>query len=198
MPMKPARRRVAVALAAALLAGGASAALADVTSLTLPGIGTVQVQSFIVTVVKVDPATREVIVKAQNGNQFAYAVSPIVAGLDQVRPNDHVDVSVVPGTVIDLEKAQTGTIGRLDTDVVDASVLGIQLPQNFFATQVVENAMLVEVNPAARTVMFKGADGIVRVMPAANDEVAGDMAGVQPGDLFQLTYVEAMALKLHQ
>ncbi len=198
MPMKPARRRVAVALAAALLAGGASAALAAVTSLTLPGIGTVQVQSFIVTVVKVDLPTREVIVKAQNGNQFAYAVAPFVVGLEQVRPNDHVDVSVVPGTVIDLEKAQTGTIGRLDTDVVDASVLGIQLPENFFATKVVENAMLVDVDPAARTVMFKGADGLVRTMPAANDEVAGDMAGVQPGDLFQLTYVEAMALKLHQ
>jgi hypothetical protein len=198
MPMKPAPRRTALALAAALLVGGASAALAAVTSLTLPGIGTVQVQSFIVTVVSVDPATREVIVKAQNGNQFAYAVSPIVVGLEQVRPNDHVDVSVVPGTIIDLEKAQTGTIGRLDTDVVDASVFGVALPQNFFATQVVENAMLVEVDPAARTVMFKGADGLVRTMPAANDEVAGDMAGVQPGDLFQLTYVEAMALRLHQ
>jgi hypothetical protein len=198
MPMKPARRRTALALAAALLVGGASAALAAVTSLTFPGIGTVQVQSFIVTVVKVDPATREVIVKSQNGNQFAYAVSPMVVGLDQVRPNDHVDVSVVPGTIIDLEKAQTGTIGRLDSDVVDASVLGIQLPENFFATKVVENAMLVDVDPVARTVMFKSADGLVRTMPAANDEVAGDMAGVQPGDLFQLTYVDAMALKLHQ
>ncbi len=196
--MKPARRRTAFALAAALLASGASAAFADVTSLTLPGVGTVQVQSFIVTVVKVDLPTREVIVKAQNGNQFAYAVAPFVVGLEQARPNDHVEVSVVPGTVIDLEKAQTGTIGRLDSDVVDASVLGVQLPQNFFATQVVENAMLVQVDPAARTVMFKGADGLVRTMPAANDEVAGDMAGVQPGDLFQLTYVEAMALQLHQ
>jgi hypothetical protein len=198
MPQTPARRRTAFALAAALLVGGATAALAAVTSLTIPGIGTVAVQSFIVTVVKVDPATREVIVKAENGNQFAYAVSPVVAGLDQVRPNDHVGVSIVPGTITDLEKAQTGTIGRLDTDVIDASVFGVQLPENFFATQVVENAMLVEVNPAARTVMFKGADGIVRVMPAANDEVAGDLPGVQPGDLFQLTYIEAMALKLHQ
>jgi hypothetical protein len=190
-------RRGAVILAVAV-ALGCGAALAAVTSLTLPGIGTVAVQSFIVTVVKVNPATREVIVKTENGNQFAYAVSPIVVGLDQVRPNDHVDVSVVPGTITDLEKAQTGTIGRLDSDVIDASVFGVALPENFFATQVVENAMLVEVDPAARTVMFKGADGIVRTMPAANDEVAGDLPGVQPGDLFQLTYIEAMALKLHQ
>ena len=198
MPTKPARRRTAFALAAALVLGGASAAFAAVSSLTLPGFGTVAVQSFIVTIVKVDPATREVIVKAQNGNQFAYQVAPFVAGLDQARPNDHVDVSVIPGTITDLEKAQTGTIGRLDTDVVDASVFGVALPENFFATEVVENAMLVEVDPVARTVMFKGADGIVRTMPAANDEVAGDLPGVQPGDLFQLTYIEAMALKLHQ
>lgn len=198
MTTSPARRRTALALAAALVIGGASATLAAVTSLTLPGIGTVAVQSFIVTVVKVDPAARSIIVKSENGNQFAYAVSPIVVGLDQVRPNDHVDVSVVPGTVTDIEKAQTGTIGRIDSTVIDASVFGVALPENFFATQVVENAMLVDVDPAAHTVMFKGADGLVRTMPAANEEVAGDLPSVQPGDLFQLTYIEAMALKLHQ
>jgi len=197
MPKTPARRRTAVALAAALLFGGASPAAAADTSVTLPGVGTVAVQSFIVTVVKVNPATREVIVKAQNGNQFAYEVSPIVVGLDEVRPNQHVGVSIVPGTVTDLEKAQTGAIGRIDTDVIDAAVFGTTLPTNFFATRVIENAMLVEVDPAARTVMFVGADGAVRTMPAANDEVAQDLAGVQPGDLFQLTYIEAMALRLH-
>jgi hypothetical protein len=188
------RRSRSILVAAALVAFSAPAIAQTVE---VPGVGQVTIQSFIVTVVSANPATREVIVKAQNGNQYAYQVSPIVGPLDALEPNDHIDVSIIPGTVSDLEKAQSGTPGMIDQDILDTSIFS-SLPENFYATSITANVILVDVNPAARTIMFEGADGQVRTLAAANDEVAADLASVQPGDLCQITYVEAMSLKLHE
>jgi hypothetical protein len=183
---------LAAALAFAGLAGPAAAA-----TLEVPGIGLVPIQNFTVTIVSVNPDTREVIVKARNGNQFAYRIAPYVGPLTNLEKNEEVAVSVVPGTVSDLEKAKSGTAGFIAQELLDTSIF-TSLPQNYFATSITANVTLVAVDPVARTVTFEGADGQVRTMPAANDEAADDLARVQPGDLCQITYVEAMAFDVKE
>lgn len=192
-------RARAAAFAAALFLGVPAAAFAAPTTstITLPGVGEVQVQTFIVLVVSVDPATREVIVKAENGNQFAYKIAPMVGPLDTLQKNDAVHVSLIPGTISNISKADSGKAGMISQDLADAAVFG-QLPENFFGTTVTANVTLVDVNPATHTVMFEGADGVVRTMAAANDEVADDMAQVQPGDLCQITWIEAMSFDVQE
>lgn len=182
-------------LAAALAVAAASPAAAD--TIAVPGVGDVTVTSFDVFIVSADPAKREVIVKTRNGNQYAYQIAPIVGPLDTLQKNDEVEVSIVPGTVSDIEKAESGAPGLIEQTVLDTSIF-TTLPANFYATSITANVTLVAIDPAARTVTFEGYDGQVRTMPAANDEVAQDFAGVAPGDLFQITWVEAMAFDVEE
>lgn len=185
-------------LAAAVAAATIAPATADtVSAVAVPGVGEVPVKSFDVFVVAVDPAKREVRVKTRNGNEYAYQIAPIVGPLDSLQKNDEVEVSIVPGAVSDIEKAQSGTPGLIEQDVLDTSIFA-SLPENFYATSITANVTLVAIDPAARTVTFEGFDGQVRTMPAANDEVAQDFAGVEPGDLFQITWFEAMAFDVEE
>jgi len=184
-----------ILLAAAFAVATAVPAAAD--TLAVPGVGDVPINTFDVFIVSVDPAKREVIVKRQNGDQYAYQIAPIVGPLDKLQKNDEVAVSFVPGTVSDLEKAESGKPGLIEQDVLDTSIF-TNLPENFYATSVTSNVTLVSIDPVARTITFEGHDGQVRTMPAANDEVAGDFAKVQPGDLCQITYVEAMSFDVEE
>jgi len=182
-------------LFAVALAAAAVPAMAD--TLAVPGVGDVPITTFDVFVVSADPVKREVIVKTRNGNQYAYQISPIVGPLEGLQKNDEVTVAIVPGTVTDVEKAESGTAGLIEQTVLDTSIF-TTLPKNFYATSITANVMLVAIDPAARTVTFEGYDGQVRTMPAANDEAAQDFAGVQPGDLFQITWIEAMAFDVKE
>lgn len=186
-------RLLSAAFVAFVALAPATFATARADTVVLVNVGEVTVQTKEMTVVSVNPETRELIVKAMNGDQFAYQIAPEVGPLTNIVPNNHLLIGVVPGAVTDIQKADSGKKGVISRTTIDDEMFG-KLPEGFFGTAVVENAVLVSVDTGARTVMFEGADGVVRTMQATNDEVADDLANVQPGDLCQISYLEAMSV----
>ncbi len=180
---------------AAIVAAQPAVALAQFTApqtLTLKGIGEVKVQSRVLTIVSVDVPNRNVVVKQENGDQYAYHIAPIVGDLSQIKPDEKVTVYIAPGAVTALQKADSGVAGLLSDLQVDVDATG-PLPENFWGSQKTINAVLVDVNKTAQTVTFEGHDKLLRTIPAANPQVADDLAGISPGDLCQITWIEAMA-----
>ncbi len=192
-----ANRRGFLALAAGsvLVTALPGAALAQSTppaTLTLKGIGEVQVQSRVLTIVSVDQTKRIVVVKRDNGDQFAYKISKIVGSLAGYKPGQKVTVYVAPGAVTALQKVDSGQKGIISDVELDVSASG-PLPENFWAASITINAVLVDVNKTAKTVTFEGHDKLLRTIPAATPAVWNDIAKIEPGDLATITWIEAMA-----
>lgn len=192
-----ATRRGFLALAAgtAVAATLPVAALAKSTppqSLTLKGVGQVLVESRVLTIVSIDQSSRDVIVKTDNGDQFAYRIAPIVGSLAGYKPGEKVTVYIAPGAVTKLQKVDSGQKGLISQVQLDISATG-PLPENFWGTSITMNVVLVDVNTDHKTVTFEGHDKLLRIIPAATPAVWNDIAQIQPGDLATITWIEAMA-----
>ncbi|MQT12814.1 hypothetical protein [Segnochrobactrum spirostomi] len=185
---------LALALGAAAVAPAVAQPAPGPATVTIQGLGTIPVTYRQLTVVSFDKAAREVTVKKPNGDQYAYVISPTVTGtFSQLQPNERILVGTAPGAVTALKKADSGKKGLLSQGIMDISETG-PLPENFWGSKITIDAVLVDVDKTKGTVTFEGHDKELRTMPATNAQVSGDLAQIQPGDLCQITYVDAMTV----
>ena len=197
------RNCFARAAAAALLAGLAAFAAAawaqprptpaNVTAVTLPGVGPVNILTYNAAFVSGDPATRRVVLETPNGRRWAVVVPALYADVLNMPVGQNLVIRVLPGVVTALGKAHQGRPGEvLAEEVLDAGLPG--WPQDFGVRKVTMTTIFVGIDRTAGTVTFEGVDGLVRTMAATDPKVLNDLQQVRPGDLAQISFFEGLTV----
>lgn len=188
-------------LAAGLLLGAASPALAqqprptpaEIMTVQVPGVGTMNVLVYRVQFVSADPATRRVVLETPAGRRWAVIAPAIIGDLSAFRVGETLIIQVAPGEVTALGKAHQGRPGEVMREVaLDAGLPG--WPEGFGVREVTLTTLFVDIDRVAGTVTFEALDGVVRTLKASNPKVLADLQQVQPGDLAQISYLEGMTI----
>src|SRR5262245_55037478 len=177
----------------AFVAAAACIALAAAVSAQAPAtqgeaiVGTVQVTA---TVAKIDQATRQVTLKANDGREVSFVADPAVKNLSQVKPGDQVVATYMEALAYEVKKG--GSAGASGTAVGGTAKPGGQ-PAAAIGKQVTLAVTIAAIDPKVPSVTFKGPEGNTRTIKVLRPE---RLQGVSVGDTVELTYTEALAIKV--
>jgi len=144
------------------------------------------------TVTKIDQKTRELTVKGEDGQERTFVAGPAVKNLAQVAAGDKVVATYTEALAYELKKG--GTAGANVSVGAGAAEPG-KNPAGAIARQVTLTVSIVAMDPAVPSVTFKGPQGNTRTIKIKDP---AKLQGVSVGDTVQLTYTEALAIKLEK
>jgi len=188
-------RKMLVLLVAAAVSSIAFAEQPEVTGAltTAPGKGkAVQVVTASATVVSVDPAKREVVLKTPKGETHTVVAGDEVRNFDQIKAGDKVKVKYMESLTVELKKDGKAVVGRTDSASMERAPAG-QKPGGAAVREVSVTADVVGVDTAKNIVHLKNERGEV-VDLHLNDPAQTKL--VKKGDQVQATYTEAVAIAL--
>ncbi|MBS1117693.1 MAG: hypothetical protein H6Q87_2077 [candidate division NC10 bacterium] len=179
---------VAAGVAAVLCV--ASVALAQAPASPLKGevvVGTVDVTA---TVARIDHKTRVVTLKADDGQEYTFVASADVANLDQVKKGDLVTATYTEALAYEVKKG--GKTGAEVTDAAAVAPLGSK-PAGVVAEATTVTVKITAINTKKPSITFKEPDGYTQTVKVQDPS---KLQGVKVGDTVQITYVEAVGLKV--
>ena len=144
------------------------------------------------TVTKIDQKTREVTLKADDGREETFVADPAVKNLAQVNPGDKVVATYTEALAYEVKKG--GTAGASASVAAGAAEPGAK-PAGAVARQVTITVAITAIDPKAPSVTFKGPQGNTRTIKIKDP---AKLQGVSVGDTVQLTYTEALAIKIEK
>jgi hypothetical protein len=149
-------------------------------------VGSVDVTA---TVAKIDQKTRLVTLKADDGEEYTFVASADVANLDQVKKGDLVTATYTEALAYEVK--QVGKTGAEMSAAAAVAPRGAK-PAGGVAEQTTVTVKVAAINTKAPSVTFKGPEGkrTVKVKDPSKLE------GVKVGDTVQITYVEAVGIKV--
>lgn len=143
------------------------------------------------TVTKIDQATREVTLKPDDGEEFSFVASDEVKNLAQVKVGDRVTVTYAEALAYEVKKG--GQVASPTTVVAGKSADPGTRPEGAIARQTTATVAIVAIDPKVPSVTFKGPAGNTKTIKVMHPE---KLQGVQVGDTVEITYTEALAIKL--
>jgi Cu/Ag efflux protein CusF len=177
--------KVAVPVAAALV-------LASVSLAQAPPKGQAIMSSVDITatVVTIDHKTREVTLKADDGEEYSFVAGPEVANLDQVNKGDVVTATYTEALAFEVKKG--GTTGSGSTAAAAAAPIGSK-PAGVAASTTTVTVKITAIDTAKSVVTFVGPKGNTKKLKVQDPT---KLQGVKVGDTVDFTYVEAVGLKV--
>lgn len=183
-------------LAAACAAGALSLAIVAHAQApaTLPkGEGVVAKAVVTAKVAKIDHKTRDVTLRADNGQEYSFVASEEARNLDQVQVGDVVTITYAEAFVFEVKKGGQAADGGT---VVGGGRTGVgNKPAGVLARETTVTVLITAIDPKAPSVTFKGPAGNTRTVKVMHPE---KLQGVSVGDTVEITYTEAMALKVEE
>jgi len=143
------------------------------------------------TVTAIDPATRTVTLKGQNGKVAQVDVSDEVRNFDQLKVGDVVSVEYKHALALSLKK-DGGTAGAGQRETVTRSQPGAK-PGGTVGREVTITADVMAVNAGTKTVTLKGPAGNVVDLVVEDPE---QLKAIKKGDQVQAVYSEALAISV--
>ena len=189
-------RKLAIALSVVLSLAGTTAALADQHA---KGGGPVkgeisQVQEAQATVTAIDMKTRMVTLKGPEGNESTVHVDKRARNLAQVKVGDVVKVAYVQHVAWQARKAgQGGASSEVQAEAAAVRAEPGEKPGGAVGQRVTFTATIEAIDLAKGTVTLKGPQGNSQTIKARNP---ANLKKVQVGDLVDITYTEAVAIKV--
>lgn len=178
--------------AAAGALGDARIAAAPTSGLTQAQNQSVRVSTLVITVEKVERATRGLVGRDPNGMLLAVTVAPDVALYDELAEGDLIVVDYIDAVVVEMTPGAvlTGvddTTARAKAEVVDPSV---KIEQ-----QLKQVVTIDEVDESVGSVVYHGKEGR-RVLRAVQDPAL--LRGLRPGDVITITLTREKALSVRR
>ena len=143
------------------------------------------------TVAKIDHATRDVTLRAEDGQEYSFVASEQVENLPQVKVGDRVTITYAEALAYEVKKggaaADGGTViagGRAEPGARPAGAL---------ARETYVTVLITAIDPKAPSVTFQGPGGNTRTIKVLHPE---KLEGVSVGDTVDITYTEAVAVKV--
>jgi Cu/Ag efflux protein CusF len=180
-------------IAATLLAGTASAALAQtatVAAASAPGQAAVLAnESVSATVDAIDQTTRRVTLREADGTLLTFTAGPEVRNLAQVKVGDVVTLSHTVALVLELKKTSGGIRERVETEGGMRTAPG-QMPGAVMAREIRVTADVTKIDSKNKTVTLRGPK---RSMKLRVDDPK-QLAGIKVGDQVEATFIDAVAV----
>jgi hypothetical protein len=143
------------------------------------------------TVTAINQKTRAVTLTGQNGQVYSFIADSAVKNLAQVKKGDIVTVNYVEALAYDVRKP--GAAAAPTTTVAGAAAPVGAMPAGAIAQQTTVTVTITAIDPKVPSVTFKGPQGNTRTIKVLHPE---RLQGVKVGDLVDLTYTEALAIKV--
>ena len=138
------------------------------------------------TITKIDSATREVTLKAENGDEDTYTVGPAVQRFNQLKVGDKIRATYTEALVFEVRKPDTkGT----PTGSTAAGERYKNATGGAVGVAHTVNVTVKAVDMAASTITVATADGKSLTRKIENKK---NLEGVHPGDHIDITYSEAL------
>lgn len=145
------------------------------------------------TVTKIDQKTREVTLKASDGQVYSFVAGADVQNLAQVKKGDVVTATYTEAIAYEVKEAGTQT-GATATVAAGAAAPGAK-PAGVIGGQVTVTVTIVAINASVPSVTFKAPDGTTQTVKVQDP---AKLQGVKVGDTVVITYAEALAIKVEK
>ena len=180
-------RTMAACLAASLCLAAAAVAQQPVKGEAV--LAAVQVTA---TVTKIQHKTREVTLRAEDGTEYSFVADAAVQNLAQVRKGDLVTVTYTEALAYEVKKG-----GKADAAAVVAGAAAPAgaKPAAVVGDKVTVTVVITAIDAKVPSVTFKGPAGNIRTIKVKD---AAKLTGVSVGDTVELTYAEALAIKVEK
>jgi hypothetical protein len=141
------------------------------------------------TVTKIDHKTREVTLKAADGEEFSFVAGDDVKNFAQVKKGDVVTATYVEALAYEVKKG--GSAPSAQVAVGGGRAEAGQKPAGAVARQTTVTVTITAIDPGVPSVTFKGPAGNTRTIKVKHPE---KLQGVSVGDTVEITYTEALAI----
>jgi hypothetical protein len=145
------------------------------------------------TVTKIDQATREVTLKAKDGEEYTFVASDEVKNLAQVEPGDVLTVVYAEALAYEVKKG--GSAVSPETTVAGGRAEPGAKPAGIVGQQTTVTVTITAIDPTIPTVTFTGPAGNTKTIKVMRPE---KLEGVSVGDTVEITYTEALAIKVDE
>ena len=179
-------RRAGLLAAFVLLAGCASKPPAPIQRETLREVAA--------TVVGVQKAERLVSLRGPEGRVVTVEAGPEVRNFDQIQVGDQVVASYYEAIGFALQ--QPGAAAESGVSVAAGRTKPGEKPGAVIGKVARTTVTIESVDGTSGTVTFRGEDGLVRAVPVKTDEGREFARKLAPGDRVDITYTEALAIRV--
>jgi Cu/Ag efflux protein CusF len=143
----------------------------------------------------VDPATRAIVLKGNEGIRVAMVAGPDVRNLDQIKPGDKVVAVYHQALAAEVKPRGTATSPPTAADHVERAKPG-EKPSGAAGISVATTVQIESVDKSFNTVSFRRSDGIVRTVAVEDPEAKRFLQTLKPGDPVEIVYTEALAVSV--
>ena len=145
------------------------------------------------TVTKIDQKTRAVTLKADSGEEYSFVADSAVQNLAQVKQGDLVKVAYTEALAYEVKKGGKA-VAASATIAGGAAPVGAK-PAGAVGGQITATVVITAIDTHVPSVTVKAASGETRTIKVMRPE---KLQGVNVGDTVELTYTEALALKVEK
>jgi hypothetical protein len=145
------------------------------------------------TVTKIDLTTREVSVKTQAGDEFSFVADQAVKNLPHVKVGDTITAVYTEAIAYEVKKG--GKASAAHAIVSAEGAKPGEKPAGVVGGQIKATVTVVAIDPNAPSITFKGPKGNTRTVKVRYPE---RLQGVAVGDAVDITYTEALAVKVEE
>jgi glucose/arabinose dehydrogenase len=142
------------------------------------------------TVTKINQKTREVTVKDTSGKVYSFVADPAVKNLAQVKVGDVVTATYTEALAYVVKKE--GVLQSSTAQGVATAAPG-EKPAGVAGSTTTVTVMITAIDPKVPSVTFKGPQGNTRTIKVKDPS---RLEGVNVGDKVDITYTEALAVKV--
>jgi len=171
----------------------ASLAVAETPAAPPKGESVMSTATVTATVTKIDQKTREVTLRKSDGQEFSFVASDEVKNLAQVKAGDVLTVSYAEALAYEVKKG--GAAVAPASAVAGGSAAPGMKPAGAIARQTTVTVLITAIDPKAPSVTFKGPKGNTETIKVLHPE---KLKGVNVGDTVEITYTEAIAVKVEE
>ena len=143
------------------------------------------------TVTKINQKTREVTIKTDDGKEHSFVASDDVKNLAQVKKGDVITITYTEALAYQVRKHGAAP-GVSTTEAAVAAEPGAK-PAGAVAQQTSVTVTITAIDPTIPTVTFMGPKGNTKTIKVRDPQ---KLVGVKVGDLVDITYTEAIAVKV--
>jgi len=144
------------------------------------------------TVTQIDPQTREITIKADDGKEYSFVAGDAVKNFAQIQKGDVVTATYTEALAYEVKKGGTASAG---TAVAGSSAKPGAKPAGVIAQRTTVTVTITAIDPKVPSVTFQGPAGNTRTVKVMHPE---KLQGVSVGDTVEITYTEALALKVEK
>jgi Cu/Ag efflux protein CusF len=143
------------------------------------------------TVTKINQKTREVTIKTDDGKEHSFVAGKNVKNLAQVKKGDIITVNYTEALAYEVREHNKA--GGVSTTQAVASADSGKMPAAVAAQQTTVTVKITAIDPTVPTVTFMGPRGNTETIHVKDPK---KLNGVKVGDLVDITYTEAIGIKV--